>query len=778
MREERGEWREVGGKGKILKTKIQHPDTTGYRNYPANTTTFYITNFPDNVNATDLWKSFSRYWTVGEVYIPAKTDRQGKRFGFARFADVDDVQSLLEKIEGTWIGTFKIRANISRFKRGDVGEDLATKPVGTEIAIRQGEEVREQVESTFKHVLVMGGKKQPTVIDVGGKQTIFNSPIVPEVQHHGMIEVEAVQSNIQRLNQCFVGFLKEEVEPDKLQMLIAMEGFQHIQAAPLGVDIFLLSSPQQDGVKKALTANREWWNRWFSEIKCWHPDLIPVGRRVWVRIFGVPPQAWGVDCFSKVVKQVGNLIKLDSQTKNHTRLDVARVLIVQHSWSSIDVVEEVKMKDQRFLVRMVEERVGDIDLRLNRLGSSHSSDGCSSRSSIKGWQRDAAATGSVGWNDGGSVGDSGDDGLFDPLCNNRLKLPIVSDFVTEERGLNNLVTVTDPKKVDVGEINLTNIVVLSNNKGEEFQITSQNMEGVQYFGPILEEVGMEQEVVRRCQEGVLTCEEEESGRLQKKGLCEENEVGSLSTSQVPIGPSTLGPNFLLDKGKGIMEFSNKGGVNLSCFPLLNGGCSLGPVGPNYPHLDLELCCVNRLKDKQIGFLAWQESLLTSSCPSGNVSNLVKDFKTGRKEGDGKKKSAAEFGGLTKCERFAKAVRGGKGARKGRKKGRKIATILENGEQEDSISNGSQDCVDLRPKGKRLSIPISALQVVLTEGYSNRVHDAESEAYRIEAERLFNIGLNLGCTTNEERISMIERLVDLEEKEGVVVEVLEDEEVDQ
>jgi hypothetical protein len=37
---------------------------------------------------------------------------------------------------------------------------------------------------------------------------------------------------------------------------------------------------------------------------------------------------------------------------------------------------------------------------------------------------------------------------------------------------------------------------------------------------------------------------------------------------------------------------------------------------------------------------------------------------------------------------------------------------------------------------------------------------------------------LGCTTNEERISMIERLVDLEEKEGVVVEVLEDEEVDQ
>jgi hypothetical protein len=37
---------------------------------------------------------------------------------------------------------------------------------------------------------------------------------------------------------------------------------------------------------------------------------------------------------------------------------------------------------------------------------------------------------------------------------------------------------------------------------------------------------------------------------------------------------------------------------------------------------------------------------------------------------------------------------------------------------------------------------------------------------------------LGCTTNEERISIIDRLIDLEEKEVSVVEVLGDDEVDQ
>ncbi|KAK2418293.1 Major facilitator superfamily protein [Trifolium repens] len=571
---------EVGGKGKKFKNKNQYPETTSYRNNPANTTTFYITNFPDDVN--DLWKSFARYWRVGEVYIPAKTDRHGKRFGFARFADVDNVQSLLEKIEGTWIGTFKIRANISRFKRGDVGEDLAAKHVGAETTIRQGEEERDQVESTFKHALVMGGKKQIPVIDAGRKKIILNRPIVQKSNNTALLRLKLYKATFHRLNQCFVGFLREEMEPVKLQMLIAMEGFQLIKSASLGVDVFLLSSSQQEGVKNALAVNQDWWNRWFSEIKRWNPHLVPAGG--------------------------------------------------------------------------------------------------SSRSSIKGWRSEAAGS-NLGWVDGGSDGESGDE-LLDPLCNNRSQPPTMPVRVSEERGSGDLVMETDAKK---------------------------------------------QDVVRRCQEGKLTCEEDESGRLQEKVFGVDYEVGSLSTTHVDIGPPTLGLNSFLDLGNGVLEITTKEGVDLNYFPLLNGGCSLGPIGPNPSHVDLELCCVNRLKDKQIGFLAWQESLLASSCPSGNVSNLVKDFKTGHKERDGKKKYAAEFGCLTKCERFAKAVRGGKGARKGKKKGRKIGSSLENGEHEESISNDSLDQVELRPKGKRSSIPILALQVVLTEGDSNRVYDAGSEA---------------------------------------------------
>jgi hypothetical protein len=57
-------------------------------------------------------------------------------------------------------------------------------------------------------------------------------------------------------------------------------------------------------------------------------------------------------------------------------------------------------------------------------------------------------------------------------------------------------------------------------------------------------------------------------------------------------------------------------------------------------------------------------------------------------------------------------------------------------------------------------------------------DEANRHYRIEAERLFNIGLNMGATTNAERIAMVDRLIDLEAKEVENIEDWEEEEVNQ
>ncbi|MCI36109.1 hypothetical protein A2U01_0057331, partial [Trifolium medium] len=50
-----------------------------------------------------------------------------------------------------------------------------------------------------------------------------------------------------------------------------------------------------------------------------------------------------------------------------------------------------------------------------------------------------------------------------------------------------------------------------------------------------------------------------------------------------------------------------------------------------------------------------------------------------------------------------------------------------------------------------------------------------QEYRIEAERLFNIGTNLDVSSNAERIMMIEKFVELEKKDVKNMEDLEEEE---
>jgi hypothetical protein len=63
---------------------------------------------------------------------------------------------------------------------------------------------------------------------------------------------------------------------------------------------------------------------------------------------------------------------------------------------------------------------------------------------------------------------------------------------------------------------------------------------------------------------------------------------------------------------------------------------------------------------------------------------------------------------------------------------------------------------------------------IIDGNQRRVMEADVTNFRIEAERLFNIGMNLGISSNEDRIALVERLMDSNGAEDVVGDV----EVDQ
>nr|GEV12242.1 RNA-directed DNA polymerase, eukaryota [Tanacetum cinerariifolium] len=80
-------------------------------------TSIFVTNFPDQTNAKELWRFSNQYGNVIDAFILDRRSKIDKRFGFIRFIKVADVDRLINNLCTIWIGKFKLHANVARFNR-------------------------------------------------------------------------------------------------------------------------------------------------------------------------------------------------------------------------------------------------------------------------------------------------------------------------------------------------------------------------------------------------------------------------------------------------------------------------------------------------------------------------------------------------------------------------------------------------------------------------------------------------------------------------------------
>jgi len=65
----------------------------------------------------DMWKLFSKFGKVGEVFIPKKLDKWGRRFAFVKFREVSWVEDLEESLKEVWWGECRLKVNKALFGR-------------------------------------------------------------------------------------------------------------------------------------------------------------------------------------------------------------------------------------------------------------------------------------------------------------------------------------------------------------------------------------------------------------------------------------------------------------------------------------------------------------------------------------------------------------------------------------------------------------------------------------------------------------------------------------
>nr|GEX60653.1 nucleotide-binding alpha-beta plait domain-containing protein [Tanacetum cinerariifolium] len=151
----------------------------------------FVTNFPEQFSAKDLWNTCKVYEHVVDTYIPDRRSKIGKRFGFVRFINVFDIERLVNNLCTVWIGKLKLHANVARYQR-DSGKN------------------------NYQSVV-----KKPT----GVKETIDSTPT--------MVLDESCLNN-EEFSLCLLGKVTEFASLTNLKVVLAKEGFGNIELKYMG----------------------------------------------------------------------------------------------------------------------------------------------------------------------------------------------------------------------------------------------------------------------------------------------------------------------------------------------------------------------------------------------------------------------------------------------------------------------------------------------------------------------------------------------------------------
>ncbi|KAK2384354.1 putative serine/arginine-rich splicing factor protein [Trifolium repens] len=291
MREkvERGALARANGAVRLTEFDPQH--TNGFVNrLDKETTSYFFTNIPEEVQAMELWSLFAKHGRVGEAYIPKKRDKRGSRFGFVKFKEVKSVEALNSRLEDLWMGTYKIRINLSRF-----GRSSSKTPTIQRKNISPPEAASDHSKSSkqpFKQALLKGRGDQAT------------SAVAT-------VEVEVVPDFLQKLEGSYVGKLSLGVEVRALQTKLWLAGFQEVRVVVMGGELVLIFNNSGEELRGPV-CKKGWWSGLLFDIKRWTPNLVSSKREVWVNMFGIPLHVWGETTFRALANRCGSFVTTDT----------------------------------------------------------------------------------------------------------------------------------------------------------------------------------------------------------------------------------------------------------------------------------------------------------------------------------------------------------------------------------------------------------------------------------------------------------------------------------
>ncbi|GKV50668.1 hypothetical protein SLEP1_g57366 [Rubroshorea leprosula] len=304
----------------------------------------------ENREAAALWYDFAKYGKVVDVYVPRKRDKWGKRFGFVRMAGVQNEAQMVKRLNEIWIGYYKMRVKIANKSqnRGARNTKLLTAAnvkwtkVGMNRLVQPGHSYAQAVVGNSS-----AGEKVGAGPATATERAREVSEPVP-VQAFRLVEKEEVGSSAKVV-------AKEALSSiTSIQERMDVDGGL-IVLSPLGGRSVLLIEWVRGYLTEYLLQNKETFDAWFDDIQPWRAAYVQRGRLAWLRISGVPLQAWNDRCFEMVGGTVGEVVRIHEDTRRKSILCDGKVLVLCSEAPKVSKTISLKVDEKMYEIDVVEE---------------------------------------------------------------------------------------------------------------------------------------------------------------------------------------------------------------------------------------------------------------------------------------------------------------------------------------------------------------------------------------------------------------------------------------
>ncbi|WJX94029.1 hypothetical protein P8452_75494 [Trifolium repens] len=327
---------------------------------------FYFTNFPTQLSIFYLRKGFEVCGMLEDVYVSNKRNRFGEPYGFVRFSNVKDEEEqvgLPKGIEERKNGNHSPTRQVTP-KDGDPGSKETTPKVtsGGVGAPRLEKEVPGVQVGDI--VVPLGNRKTPGARIEGiqhGEEQPPKDPDVPAVVAKGwesrvfLRKYRSKPDDVQWAQNGIVATVINGEAVPMVQNRIVDAGFNDLVITPMGADKVFIRCTEGGDAMSVVGGAEEFFKLIFSNWTRWDKDGRPYQRGAWVRLYGVPLNAWNVDFFKLCVFDCGRFLRADSCSAGKDRLDFARVLIATSELDIVTTTERVLVDGVMEEIRIVEE---------------------------------------------------------------------------------------------------------------------------------------------------------------------------------------------------------------------------------------------------------------------------------------------------------------------------------------------------------------------------------------------------------------------------------------